>query len=98
MLNSSAQTAVVCDTTAYLPTELVVERGIETISLYVTVDGQQKRESEISDYAGFYETLRASESGATTSQPSIGDFAAGIQPPYFLPAESATSERSTRFL
>jgi DegV family protein with EDD domain len=73
-LNSSAQTAVVCDTTAYLPTALVAERGIETISLYVSVDGEQQRESEVSDYAGFYQRLRASESGATTSQPSIGDF------------------------
>jgi DegV family protein with EDD domain len=73
-LTSSAPTAVVCDTTAYLPCDLVKERGIETISLYVSVDGRQERELDISDYAGFYERLRASESGATTSQPSIGDF------------------------
>ncbi len=80
MLNSSAQTAVVCDTTAYLPCDLVKERGIETISLYVSVDGQQERELDISDYAGFYERLRASESGATTSQPSIGDFISTYEP------------------
>ena len=80
MLNSSAQTAVVCDTTAYLPAELLAERGIETISLYVSVDGEQERESDISDYAAFYERLRASESGATTSQPSIGDFLAVYEP------------------
>jgi DegV family protein with EDD domain len=73
-LNSSAQTVVVCDTTAYLPSELVARQGIETISLYVSIDGEQERESEISDNAGFYERLRASEDGATTSQPSIGDF------------------------
>jgi DegV family protein with EDD domain len=79
-LNSSAQTAVVCDTTAYLPTALADERGIETISLYVSVDGEQERESEIADYAAFYEKLRASESGATTSQPSIGDFLAVYEP------------------
>lgn len=79
-LNSSAQTAVVCDTTAYLPTALAAERGIETISLYVSVDGEQERESEIADYAGFYERLRASESGATTSQPSIGDFISVYEP------------------
>jgi len=69
-------TAVVCDTTAYLPSELVAEQGIERISLYVTVDGRQEAESEISDYAEFYERLRASEGGATTSQPSVGDFVA----------------------
>jgi fatty acid kinase fatty acid binding subunit len=79
-LNASAQTAVVCDTTAYLPLDLVAERGIETISLYVSVDGHQEREADIADYAGFYERLRASESGATTSQPSIGDFVSVYEP------------------
>ncbi len=71
---------MVCDTTAYLPTELLAERGIETISLYVSVDGHQERELDISDYGDFYERLRASESGATTSQPSIGDFIAVYEP------------------
>jgi DegV family protein with EDD domain len=79
-VSSPAETAVVCDTTCYLPTELLAERGIEEISLYVTVDGQQERESEISDFDEFYERLRASESGATTSQPSIGDFLAVYEP------------------
>jgi DegV family protein with EDD domain len=79
-LNSSAQTAVVCDTTAYLPCELVSEREIGSVSLYVSVDGHQERELDISDYAGFYERLRSSESGATTSQPSIGDFLAVYEP------------------
>jgi len=55
-------------------------RGVQTISLYVAVDGHQERESEVSDYADFYERLRASESGATTSQPSIGDFLAVYEP------------------
>ncbi len=50
------------------------------VSLYVSVDGRQERESEIADYAGFYERLRASEGGATTSQPSIGDFNAVYEP------------------
>ena len=79
-MNSSAETAVVCDTTAYLPSALVAEHGIQTISLYVSVDGKQEAESEISDYAAFYERLRASENGATTSQPSIGDFIAAYEP------------------
>ena len=74
------ETAVVCDTTAYLPAGLPAERGIETISLYVSVDGEQEREAEITDYPGFYERLRSSESGATTSQPSIGDFLAVYEP------------------
>jgi DegV family protein with EDD domain len=79
-LNTSAQTVVVCDSTAYLPLDLVAERGIETISLYVSVDGHQEREADISDYAAFYERLRASESSATTSQPSVGDFISVYEP------------------
>lgn len=79
-MNPSAATAVVCDTTAYLPAELLAKRDIEPISLYVSVDGVQQRESEITDYDEFYERLRASESGATTSQPSIGDFLEVYEP------------------
>jgi DegV family protein with EDD domain len=73
-VTSPAETAVVCDTTAYLPTEMLRERGIEMVSLYVAVDGEQEREADVSDYGRFYERLRSSNSGATTSQPSIGDF------------------------
>jgi DegV family protein with EDD domain len=79
-VSSPAETAVVCDTTAYLPIDLLAERDIKTISLYVSVDGEQERESDISDFDAFYERLRASESGATTSQPSIGDFLAVYEP------------------
>jgi DegV family protein with EDD domain len=71
---------VVCDTTAYLPLDLLAERGIETISLYVSIDDDQRPESDIGDYSEFFERLRASKSGATTSQPSIGDFVAVYEP------------------
>ena len=79
-MSQPAPTAVVCDTTAYLPSELVASLGIVPISLYVTVDGRQDAEVEIGDYGEFYERLRASEGGATTSQPSIGDFVAAYEP------------------
>jgi DegV family protein with EDD domain len=79
-LSPSAQTAVVCDTTAYLPDALVAEREIQRISLYVSIDDRQEAEAGITDFADFYERLRASEGGATTSQPSIGDFAAVYEP------------------
>jgi DegV family protein with EDD domain len=79
-VSSPPATAVVCDTTGYLPADLVAEKDIKTISLYVSADGEQERESEITDYDEFYERLRASESGATTSQPSIGDFLAVYEP------------------
>jgi DegV family protein with EDD domain len=71
-----AHTAVVVDTTSYLPEELIDRYGIHRVSLYVTLDGEQKRESEISavEYDDFYERLRRSDAGATTSQPSVGDF------------------------
>jgi len=79
-LSPDPKTVVVCDTTAYLPAELVASMGIQTISLYVAVDGVQEPESEISDYGAFYERLRASEDGATTSQPSVGDFVTVYEP------------------
>lgn len=70
------------DTTAYLPDETIAELGIHRISLYVTLDGVEKRESEIvaAEYDQFFERLRRSPEGATTSQPSVGDFTALYEP------------------
>jgi DegV family protein with EDD domain len=81
-LASGAKTAVVTDSTSYLPEEMLAERGIHTVSLYVTLDGEQRREADISpgEYSGFYERLRNSEQGATTSQPSVGDFMTVYEP------------------
>lgn len=79
-MNGSRPTAVVCDSTAYLPADLLAEREIRTISLYVSVDGDQQREVDIADYTAFYERLRTSDSAATTSQPSIGDFLEVYEP------------------
>jgi DegV family protein with EDD domain len=80
--SDAANTAVVTDTTAYLPEELVAEHGIHRISLYVTLDGEQRRESEIAAgaYDDFFERLRRSADGATTSQPSVGDFTELYEP------------------
>ena len=77
-----SHTAVVVDSTSYLPEELKDRHGIQEVSLYVTLDGEQKRESEIgaAEYDDFYERLRRSEAGATTSQPSVGDFRAVYEP------------------
>lgn len=68
------KTAVVSDSTCYLPDEVIAARGIGVVSLYVALDGEQRKESEIGDPGAFFERLRASEKGATTSQPSVGDF------------------------
>jgi len=72
----------VIDTTAYLPDAVIAKHGIHRVSLYVTLDGIQKRESEIeaAEYDDFYERLRRSATGATTSQPSVGDFMAVYEP------------------
>jgi DegV family protein with EDD domain len=77
-----ANTAVVTDTTSYLPEELVAEHDIHRVSLYVTLDGEQRRESDIltTDYDEFFERLGRSSEGATTSQPSVGDFTDTYEP------------------
>ena len=73
---------MVIDSTSYLPGEKIADLGIECVSLYVTLDGEEKRESEIgaAEYDDFYERLRRSDAGATTSQPSVGDFTAVYEP------------------
>jgi DegV family protein with EDD domain len=73
--------AVVTDSTSYLPRGLVAERGIAEVSLYVRDGAGQRRELDIDDYARFYDDLRAGPPQLpTTSQPSIGDFAAVYEP------------------
>ena len=73
-------TAVVADTTSYLPAELISRHDLHLVSLYVGLEGEQERESEISDLQGFYERLRKSGEAVTTSQPSVGDFIAVYEP------------------
>jgi DegV family protein with EDD domain len=73
-VTTSADTAVVCDSSQYLPPEVIAAKGIGVVSLYVSIDGQQEAEEAITDYDDFYSRLRQSSGGATTSQPSLGDF------------------------
>src|SRR5436190_11864921 len=79
---AGSPTAVVTDTTAYLPDEMCAEHGVERVSLYVSLDGEQRAEAEIptSEYADFYGRLRQSDQGATTSQPSVGDSTSIYEP------------------
>ena len=72
--------AVVTDSTSYLPRDLVAANGIHEVSLYVSDGTAQRRELEIADYARFYADLRDAARLPTTSQPSIGDFAAVYAP------------------
>jgi DegV family protein with EDD domain len=73
-------TAVVADTTSYLPPELIEQHDIHLVSLYVGLEGDHQKESEIDDLQGFYERLRVSDQQVTTSQPSVGDFISVYEP------------------
>lgn len=73
-------TAVVADTTSYLPPELIRQHAVHLVSLYVGIEGEQEREADIDDLHGFYERLRISDQAVTTSQPSVGDFISVYEP------------------
>ncbi|MDX6606268.1 MAG: fatty acid kinase fatty acid binding subunit [Solirubrobacterales bacterium] len=73
-------TAVVADTTSYLPRELLDKHDVKEVSLYVGLEGDQERESDITDLHAFYERLRVSDQTVTTSQPSVGDFISVYEP------------------
>jgi DegV family protein with EDD domain len=66
--------ALVSDSTAYLPPELVEQREIQLVSLYVNWEDHSEREVDMPDFNEFYDRLRAANRLPTTSQPSIGDF------------------------
>jgi DegV family protein with EDD domain len=72
--------AVVTDSTHYIPREMVVERGINVVSLYVNQGGQLTKESDMPDFEAFYDGLRTAAELPTTSQPSIGDFIEVYEP------------------
>jgi DegV family protein with EDD domain len=76
-----ARVAVVSDTTAYLPREVAEANRIQLVSLYVNFGtARTERESDIQDYAKFYDELRRAEELPTTSQPSLGDFMEVYEP------------------
>jgi DegV family protein with EDD domain len=72
--------AVVTDTTQYAAPELLAERGVGVVSLYVNEGDTQSRESELTDIGAFFARLRDADALPTTSQPSIGDFLAVYEP------------------
>ena len=75
-----ALVAVVTDSTAYLPRELVDRWGIGQVSLYVGWDGDLRPEDQYEDLDAFYARLRESPQLPATSQPSVGDFLACFEP------------------
>jgi DegV family protein with EDD domain len=72
--------AIVADTTAYLPADLVERHGIHLVSLYVNWEDQSEREVDMPDFDEFYQRLRTADRLPTTSQPSIGDFLEVYEP------------------
>ena len=77
---AASSVTIVTDSTHYLPRELMAERGIKLVSLYVNQGGQITKESEMPDFDAFYDGLRTSAELPTTSQPSIGDFLEVYEP------------------
>jgi DegV family protein with EDD domain len=72
--------AIVADTTAYLPAELVQRNGIHLVSLYVNWEDSSEREVDMPNFDAFYDRLRTADRLPTTSQPSIGDFLEVYEP------------------
>ena len=66
--------AIVADTTAYLPPELIQSNGVRLVSLYVNWEDSSEREADMPNFNDFYQRLRTTDRLPTTSQPSIGDF------------------------
>jgi DegV family protein with EDD domain len=76
-----ADVAIVTDSTAYLPAELIERHAVKVVPLYVVFDGDRPvPEVEIDDYDAFFEELRSAERLPTTSQPSVGDFTSAYEP------------------
>ena len=73
-------TAIVTDTCAYLPRELVDANQIHEVSLYVHRNGTAERERDITSYDDYYAELGTAKQLPTTSQPSIGDFLEVYEP------------------
>lgn len=68
------KTAIVADSTAYLPEELVEKYDIYTIPLSVVMEDETYRENVDITTEEFFEKMANMEALPSTSQPSIGDY------------------------
>lgn len=66
--------AIVTDSTAYLPIDIVQDLSIHVIPLSVTIDGQAYEEEVDLTSAQFYDKVRGDGPLPKTSQPPIGNF------------------------
>jgi DegV family protein with EDD domain len=70
--------AIVTDSTACLPPELVERYGIEVVPVNIIFGGRTFTDSMSEDTGAFYELLRQSPDRPTTAAPSPGAYAAAI--------------------
>jgi DegV family protein with EDD domain len=75
-----SRVAVVADTTAYLPPDVVLAAGIHLVSLYVNFGGDRTEREDSLELDRFYDELRSAEQLPTTSQPAVGDFIEAYEP------------------
>ncbi len=68
------KTALVTDSTAYLPPERVRQYGVYVVPLYIHFGEETYRDGVDLDTATFYRLLQSAPRLPTTSQPSAGDF------------------------
>jgi DegV family protein with EDD domain len=71
--------AVVTDSTAYLPPEVVAEYGIEVVPCYVVLAGRSGREGEEITPGDVARALGARGQRVSTSRPTPGDFVAAYR-------------------
>jgi len=66
--------AIITDSSAYLPDEIVKELGLHVVPLTLHWDGESYRDGEDIRAEEFYERLAASNTIPTTSQTTVGEF------------------------
>jgi DegV family protein with EDD domain len=71
--------AVVTDSTAYLPAELIEQYGIEVVPLYVVLPGRSGREGQDIGPAEVAAAMATRGQQVTTSRPTPGDFVAAYR-------------------
>lgn len=71
---AKAKVAIVVDSTAYLPQEVVDQYNLHVVPLLVNWEGQSLRDNVDIKPTDFYTRLKTAKEMPTTSQPSPGDF------------------------
>lgn len=71
---SSNSIAIITDSIASLPPEILKKEGIFVVPMILIIDGKEIPDDKNIDHKSYYETLRTSEIMPTTSAPSPGDY------------------------